>query len=192
MHWSYCDTGRFCERSLREAYVSLSPSRKAHIDRLRQQEDKRRSLTAELLVQNLLQQHYGITSAVVHRKPNGQPYLEGCNLHISISHSGLMVACAVSEGPVGIDIEQIRPVNLKLCRHFCVDAEKDYLLSGKPEPEDPECDDPKILDRFFEIWTAKEAYFKKCGTGITDLKAVNILELKREMHKLERYILHII
>lgn len=192
MHWSYCDIGRFSEESLRKTYANLSPSRKNHIDCLRQQEDKRRSLAAELLVQSLLQQHYGIPSACVHRKPNGQPYLKGCKLHISISHSGPMVACAVSEKPVGIDIEQIRPVNLKLCRHFCVEAEKDYLLNGKPEPEDPQCNDPAILDRFFEIWTAKEAYFKKCGTGITDLKSVNILELKREMHKLDGYILHII
>lgn len=192
MHWSYCDTGRFSDEALHKAYASLSPSRKTHIDRLRQQEDQRRSLAAELLVQSTLQQHYGITRACVHRKPNGQPYLEGCDLHISISHSGSMVACAVSERPIGIDIEQIRPVNLKLCRHFCVDAEKNYLLRSQPEPEDPECHDPEILDRFFEIWTAKEAYFKKCGTGITDLKSVNILELKREMHKLDGYILHII
>ena len=48
------------------------------------------------------------------------------------------------------------------------------------------------MQRFFEIWTAKEAYFKKCGTGITNLKSVNSLTLSRQMHILGDYILHII
>jgi phosphopantetheinyl transferase len=34
-----------------------------------------------------------------------------------------------------------------------------------------------LLTRFFKIWTAKEAYFKQQGTGITDLKAVHYHDL---------------
>jgi len=164
MHWSCRDTESFTEEELQCAYSQLSPSRKAHIDRLRLQEDKTRSLAAELLVRELLQS-LGITTAVLHRHLNGQPYLTGCDLFVSISHSDRMVACALSEGPIGIDIERIRPLDLKICRHLCTEEEKAYC------GED--------LHRLFEIWTAKEAWFKKQGTGITDLKSVNILPLPR-------------
>jgi 4'-phosphopantetheinyl transferase len=178
MHWSYCDTAAFSSEELHSAYLHLSPSRKAHIDRLRQQEDKLRSLTAELLVQKLLKEHCGVTDAVLHRNPNGQPYLTGCDLHVTISHSDQMVACALSADPIGIDIERIRPLDFKICRHLCTEEEKAYC------GED--------LHRLFEIWTAKEAYFKKQGTGITDLKSVNILPLNRQIHIIGDYMVQIV
>ena len=175
---------------LQQAYARLSPSRKVYIDRLKRQEDKDRSLAGELLIQDLLQKHYGITTAVLHRKENGQPYLTGCDLHLSISHSDEMVAGVINEKPVGIDIEKIRPIKLSMCRHVCTPEENAYLQIDDTQGD--RCEDPVFLQRFFEIWTAKEAYFKKCGTGITNLKSVNSLTLSRQMHILGDYILHII
>lgn len=192
MHWSYCDVDRFSAEALQRIYTNLSPSRKEHIDRLRRPEDKTRSLAAEGLLQTLLREHYGITDAKLHRASNGRPYLENSHLHISLSHSDQMVACAIGEHPVGIDIEKVRPMSLKICRHLCVEAEKAYLLSDSGLTENGECQDPNVLHRLFEIWTAKEAYFKKQGTGITDLKSVNVLPLERKTHNLENYILTII
>ena len=177
MHWSYRDVASFSNNELQRTYSQLSPSRKAHIDRLRPQEDKRRSLAAEILVQELLQS-LGITNAVLHRHPNGQPYLTGCDLYVSISHSHQMVACALSADPIGIDIERIKPLDFKICRHLCTEEEKAYCGEN--------------LHRLFEIWTAKEAYFKKQGTGITDLKSVNILPLPRQYHRTEDYMICII
>ena len=192
MRWSYCATDAFSTEELHIAYLHLSSSRKVHIDRLKRQEDKLRSLVAELLVQRLLQEHYGIKDAVLHRHPNGQPYLTGCDLFVSISHSDQMVACAISEAPVGIDIEKIKPMSLRICRHLCVEEEKEYLFSGSNLSETDDCQDPAVLRRLFEIWTAKEAYFKKCGTGITDLKSVNILPLDRQIHIIGDYMVQIV
>lgn len=172
--------------------MQLSSSRKVRIDRLRRQEDRQRSLAAELLVYQLLEQHWGITTAKLHCKDNGQPYLSGCDLHVSISHSDDWVACAVSRDPVGIDIERIRPVKVNLFRHVCTKEEMEYLLAGKEQFEENLCSDPEILERFFEIWTAKEAYFKKCGTGITDLKQVNTRTLQGKVCLLEDYFIQII
>lgn len=190
MHWSCCDTADFSTEALQQTCAQLSASRKEHIDRLRQSEDKARSLAAELLVQKLLQEQYGITAGVLHRSQSGQPYLSGCDLHVSISHCDRMVACALSREPVGIDVEKVRPIDLAICRHVCTDEEKAYV--GTDGTEGQVCRDPQILSRFFEIWTAKEAYFKKRGTGITDLKSVNILPLPRQTHMIEDYILQIL
>lgn len=192
MHWTYRKTAAFSPDVLQQTYDRLSPSRKAHIDRFRRQEDINRSLAAEALVHQLLQKQFGITDAVLHRRDNGQPYLTGCDLYVSISHSREMVACAVSRQPVGIDIERIRPIKLNLVRQVCVEEEKAYLLADSPFNEEVPCQDEGILQRFFEIWTAKEAYFKKCGTGITDMKSVNILSLPREYHQIDGYMVQIL
>lgn len=190
MYWQCCDVIQD-RQLLQKAYLELSPSCKAHIDRLRRQEDKDRSLTGYRLAGQLLKTHYGV-DAIVCRKENGRPYFEGCDLFVSISHSQGKVACAVSEEPVGIDIEKIRPIDLRICRHTCVDPEKEYLLAGKPLEEGIVCEDPDTLYRFYEIWTAKEAYFKKQGTGITDLKSVNILTLNRTVYTKEDFLIQII
>ena len=192
MHWTYCDTAAFSARELQKAYEELSSSRKEYIDRLRQQKDKLRSLTGELLVRQLLKAHYGMEKVQLHRSENGQPYLTDRGLYVSITHCEEKIACAVSEAPVGIDLEKLRPIDLRLCRHVCVPEEKAYVLGDYPGDPNGMCQDRRVLERFFEIWTAKEAYFKKRGTGITDLKSVNILPLPRQMHRLDDYILQIL
>lgn len=189
MHWACCKITDYTEADLRCLYQHLSPSRKIRIDRLRRQEDKNRSLAAELLVYDLLKKYENIDSAQLHCKDNGQPYLSGCQLQVSISHCEQMVACAISQEPVGIDIERIRPIDLNICRLVCVPEEKEYLSANIQKGL---CSNPAVLRRFFEIWTAKEAYYKKCGTGITDLKAVNILPLQRQLYVMDDYIVQIL
>ena len=187
MYWTCRNINTIPREALEKVYEHLSPSRKEHIDRLRLEPDKRRSLAAQWLLQQLLEDACGITDSVLHRDSSCQPYLTGCDLHVSIAHSGQMVACAVSHQPVGIDVEQIRPMDLKICRHVCVPEEDAYIGYGQQPSQDP-----GMLRRFFEIWTAKEAYFKKCGTGITNLRSVNVLSLSRQVHTVEDYILQII
>lgn len=192
MHWVVRAISAFSQQTLEETYGNLTPSRKEHIDRLQRQEDRLRSLAAEALALELLQKHYGLTAVQLHRKDSGQPYLTGCPMYVSLSHSGQMVACAVSSRPVGIDIERIRPVKPNLMRRVCVAEELDYVLAGSCLSEDQPCEDAAILRRFFEIWTGKEAYFKKCGTGITDFQAVNILTLPRQTDIEDDYLVQII
>ena len=178
MYWNYCDTAVFSKEDLDGAYGQLTPARKAHIDRFCREEDRIRSLAGEILVKKLLREHYGIENGILDRKENGQTYLKGCDLYVSISHCNRMVAATVSETPVGIDIEKIRPIDEKLCLRVCTEQELAYVRDSR--------------ERFFEIWTGKEAYFKKCGTSITDLKSVNVLDLQRQLHQAGEYLIQIV
>ena len=77
----------------------------------------------------------------------------------NISHAGEYVACAVSRGQVGIDIEQIRQVRdmkLILARYFHPDeaAEWGALSPGLRE------------EAFFVLWSAREAAMKCVGLGL--------------------------
>ena len=84
----------------------------------------------------------------------GAPYLEN-GPYFSISHCKQGIAVAVSETPIGIDIEAIRPFNEGLMRKTMNSEEQTHIFSSShPETE------------FIRLWTQKEAYVKMQGTGI--------------------------
>ena len=110
---------------------------------------------------------------------NGKPYLVGSDLFISLSHSEEGVAAVVSETPVGIDIEKIKPITDKLINYVCNENEKEYIESG----EDREY-------RFFTVWTAKEAFFKK--NGGSGVRAVDTTLFEKSVYKIEDYLITIV
>ena len=176
MNWCIASVRDFTEEDLAAAYKGLSPSRKAHIDRFRHDGARRQSLAGELLLRRLLAQ-LGI-HAPIERLASGQPVLADRSACISISHCGDYVVCAVSEKPVGIDIEKVRPVKPGMAERICTAEELQYVG----------CDE----SRFFEVWTAKEAYFKMQGTGITDFRSVNTLALPRKVVRQGDYCIQIV
>jgi 4'-phosphopantetheinyl transferase len=98
------------------------------------------------------------------RSRHGRPFIsyprsaEG--LHFSLSHTDGFVACAVSSCErVGIDVEATdRPVSyLEIARTFFSLAEHADLISLPSVQQ---------RDRFFDLWTLKEAYTKARGLGL--------------------------
>jgi 4'-phosphopantetheinyl transferase len=84
----------------------------------------------------------------------GAPYIEG-GPHFSISHCKRGIAVAVSENPIGIDIETIRTFSPELMRKTMNEDEQLRITSSAiPEVE------------FIRFWTQKEALLKLQGTGI--------------------------
>lgn len=83
---------------------------------------------------------------------NEKPYLEGCPIEFSLSHSGSYVAVAISNKPVGIDIQKIDEVNLKI---------RKFIFTEKDEKEYQNSEDK--LMTFYKKWTRKEAQYKLDG-----------------------------
>ena len=69
----------------------------------------------------------------------------------------------------------MRPLKLEVARRVCNSKEMDYLA---PEKEGAHI-------RFLRIWTAKEAYFKAVGTGITGLQSVCYFDLLPRLQQIE-------
>lgn len=174
MRWEMCRTGDFTEQEYGAVYEKLSPSRKAHIDAFSNEAARRCSLAGELLLRSLLAAE-GI-AAVPERLPSGQPVLPGGQAFVSISHCDDRVVCAVSKTAVGIDIEKVRPIRPGMAERVCTAEELRYVRSGNE------------TERFFEVWTAKEAYFKLKGTGITNFQAVNTLTLQKAFFRWDEYL----
>jgi 4'-phosphopantetheinyl transferase len=92
---------------------------------------------------------------------HGKPEIVGApGLRFNLSHTDGVVACAVAaDVDVGVDVEdsQRRSSYLQVARRFFAAAEVD-ALERLPEVEQRQ--------RFFEIWTLKEAYIKARGLGL--------------------------
>ncbi len=89
----------------------------------------------------------------IKRTENGKPYLEGDPLFFSISHSGTKAVIALSQFPVGVDLELYKnkmhtPITDRFsdreqCEILC---EKDFLIH----------------------WTVREAYIKMLGGTLSE------------------------
>ena len=102
---------------------------------------------------------------------NGKPFIKDCNIHFNISHCKNMILCAFSDKEIGVDIEKIRPRNLGVTKRFFSLKEQEYVFGHTLNEEDFEkFNDPEILERFYRIFTLKEAICKKSGIGIKGLK----------------------
>ena len=91
--------------------------------------------------------------------PSGQPTLQGTGLFCSVSHTDGLCVCAVSDAPVGIDVEKLREAPLRVAKRVFSPQEQAQLASA---------DDP---DRaFFEIWTKRESVVKLTGEGMRGIR----------------------
>jgi 4'-phosphopantetheinyl transferase len=105
------------------------------------------------------------------RDADGKPQLAApfAQWHFNLSHSGEWVALALGNaGPVGIDIEShARKNNLAaIARRFFSGAENEALRH--PAQADAQLD-AAWLERFFAIWTLKEAHAKALGCGLSKI-----------------------
>ena len=88
---------------------------------------------------------------------HGKPFLKDYpGIHFNLSHCKNGIAVAVSDKPIGIDIESYREVSDSLIRYTMNEEEQRIIETS---------DDP--VRAFTEYWTKKEAVFKLRGTGIT-------------------------
>lgn len=148
----------FCESELKYVFNELSENQKKYIIAKKEQK-KRQSLSARALLQRLLSENFeNLSINKLIFNDNGAPILEGDkSLYVSLSHSENMVAAAVSDLPVGIDVEKIREISQKTASKVCSADEVSFVLVG---------------DRadFFRVWTLKEAYVKAIGTDFCGMK----------------------
>jgi 4'-phosphopantetheinyl transferase len=92
---------------------------------------------------------------------HGRPELPGTDLSFSLSHSESLAMVAVVAGArVGVDVEVERPRSR-------LDALAARVLSAEEHAEWLDAEPPARVRAFLSLWTAKEAYLKAIGAGIT-------------------------
>lgn len=143
-------------------YLSLvSAEKRQRLSEFHFEEDMKRSLYGELLVRHLACQKLNIKNCQISFETNiyGKPSIKSFpHFYFNISHASKQVVCAIDNAPVGVDIEEIKPIGLDIAKRFF--TENEYTLITE-EPEEQQ------TLKFYQIWTAKESYIKFIGTGLS-------------------------
>ena len=142
-----------------ELLPMLSAARQQKTWKFRREEDRARSAGAGWLLQYALEQA-GIPAEeqIFETTALGKPVLKGySDLHVSLSHSGNWAVCAVSQQSVGVDVEAPR-CTMEIGMRFFQPQETE----GLDRLSEPEC-----RDQLNRLWTAKEAFVKALGGGLT-------------------------
>ena len=163
------------------AYKLLPENRKQKVDRFRFEKDKKLSAGAYLLLDKLLKEE-GITHPVYKTGKYGKAYISNMkNIHFNLSHSGKMVACAISDTEVGVDIEYTDPtIDLNIAKNYFYNSEYENIMKSE-----------KPSDEFFKFWVLKESYMKYTGLGFNlELNSFEIImnetiELKNDKDNLK-------
>ena len=116
--------------------------------------DASQSQAAHALLNRILREQYQISQPELIIGPHGKPYLEN-GPHFSISHSRRMVAVAIGDRNMGLDIEVIRRFHQLVPQRIMSRTEYQWF-----------CRRGELKRDFFALWTLKESYFKYLGTGL--------------------------
>lgn len=135
----------------------VSPEKRERIKQFRFFQDARNCLLGDVLARFEISclKELSMNQLEFSANTYGKPFLiGGYHIHFNISHTGCYVACAVADKPVGIDIELIKPIELKIAERFFTPDEAAYIMVDNHER------------RFYEVWTKKESRIKWEGKGL--------------------------
>lgn len=127
----------------------LSDKEKAIFEKKSHPKRRAEWLAGTIAAKNLL----GDRKVPILRKSTGQPYLEDSSFHLSIAHSAGYAAAAISQRPVGIDLESVEsrdPGWLQIA--FAPEEQKRF---------------PKNDQVWTSLWALKEAALKMLGVGLS-------------------------
>lgn len=141
----------------------LSAARLTYIDSLHGT-SRQQSFTASLLLDEAVRRCFPSVPRPldIAANENGKPYLTAVPaVHFSLSHSAAWAVCAVSDHPVGVDIQQCRSFNPNIADRFFHPDEVQYLSSLSPAERE---------NAFYTLWALKESYVKADGRGLRLLR----------------------
>lgn len=149
---AYCNVENL---DLTKAYPILPQNRKEKVDNFKFMKDKKLSSGAYLLLDKLLNEE-NITKPIFKTGKYGKSHISNYeNIHFNLSHSGSMVACAISDTEVGVDVEYNDPtIDLDIAKNYFYNSEYDSIIKS---------DNPS--NEFFNYWVLKESYMKYTGLG---------------------------
>lgn len=145
----------------------LSGDERARAERFHRPEDRAKFIIARGVVRDVLGGYLSLPAAGVRLQysPTGKPSLvEQDELHFNVSHSGSLALLAVSGYPVGIDVELVQP-------GFDFTDISSRFFSPEEIAELNRTEAGSRVERFFSLWTRKEAVLKATGTGVPGLES---------------------
>lgn len=141
----------------------VSPDKRRKIAKFVRREDAYRSLLGDLLVRAAIIRQTHLKNHEIRFAYNeyGKPFLQGCrDFSFNISHSGnwAVMICGKGCPCLGIDVEQIVPIDIKIAESFFSPQERMELIAKTGQAQ---------AEYFYRLWTLKESYLKAVGKGLS-------------------------
>ena len=149
-------------------------------DTPRQKKD-REHLAGLNLCKEMISKYFGAENPKFILNDYGKPFVDKEGIFFNISHSKGRVACAVSDMPVGLDIEKVTEKNDTDIKNFA----KRYFVEN--EVKQLEGANYSSLE-FYKIWTRKEAYSKMLGSALSRNLKIDTTELDIDTYVEGEYI----
>ena len=112
------------------------------------------SAAAYALLEHAFRERYGRGLPEIEKTPAGKPFFPGePEIHFSLSHCATHVLCALSDEPVGADIESPRHISERAVSFF---SSPDELSHFEP----------------LDLWVLKESYIKLLGGMLVLVKTL--------------------
>ncbi len=146
---------------------TLSADERVRAERFRFERDRRRFVAARGLLRAILGRYLDRAPAALRfcAGPYGKPALTqedgNDDLRFNVSHAGDLALFAIARGrEVGVDVERVRAeISLDSLIATCCSPQEIVALNACPPRE--------RAAAFFACWTAKEAYLKGIGRGLS-------------------------
>ena len=145
----------------------LSPDEQQRAAKFRMDCHRQRFVAAHLALRSVLAQYLEVRPADLRfsYEPLGKPRLlisGEVPVQFNLSHSDDLALIAVTDTPVGIDLERVPPdatweALAPVAARFFTAADHDALMALPP------CERRR---GFYQTWTRKEAHLKACGLGV--------------------------
>ena len=139
----------------------VSKDKRKRIERYHFYRDAQNTLLADVLTRYEICRRTGLTNWQLQFSVNeyGKPFLiNDPHIQYNLSHSSNYIAFAINSVPVGIDIEKIVPIDIRIANRFFSEDEILYIdsFTGKMQTL-----------AFYHVWTMKESYIKLKGKGLS-------------------------
>ena len=174
--FAFFDLELIDSNTIEKCIAHLPTDRKVKALRYHREIDRATSVVSYLLLVHALYRHYGLRMPHIAYTRTGKPFLADYpDIHFNISHCPSGCICAISDAPVGVDIQDVRPFSIDVVKHCCSQDELDFLKKSK----NPALD-------FTRMWAMKESYLKMIGEGICyGLSSVDTINMARKIHTFE-------
>jgi len=154
--WSLDEPADRVERAL--AVLSADERRRA--EAFTGEASRRRFVLARAGLRERLAKRLGVTPAglAFEYGPAGKPRLAGGgSIEFNLAHSGELAVCVIADGPVGVDLEAVRPRKSApaLAARWFHPAECERIAAAAD-----------TLAEFYRTWVMKEAALKLVGLGV--------------------------
>jgi len=147
---------------LEAALAEISEQRREQALKFKHELGQRLCVLAYQLLKQGLSEVYGLTeNPIFEYNEHGKPAIVGHpEIFFNLSHCKEAAVCAISDRPIGVDVESVRAFKDSLVRYTMNDAEIRQIETAEDQAV-----------AFIKLWTMKEAALKLEGTGISkDMK----------------------